>query len=122
MARPRPASSSGSTSPAAGGSCDWSAAILVAFPSRVDGVTRTIAHYQAFSKLIQGAPTTVLVDPKQPGYAELPGAPFQKTDSWIIPVVPGVLFAALAALNLLALRQQLAHQRAHRRGRTSSTA
>ena len=56
--------------------CNDTAAILARLSPPVDGSSGTIVHYPAYAHLVGGEHITVLVDPKVPGYAELPGAPF----------------------------------------------
>jgi hypothetical protein len=65
-----------------------------------------------------GMAVSVLVDPRQPDYAELPGNPYYSTGSWVAPVicaaffVPYVIFSAREAV-ITGLRQ-LAWTRARR--------
>jgi len=55
----------------------------------------------------------VLVDPQQPGYAELPGSMFENRWSWILLLLLGVLFAWLAIVEGRVLRRLLTHRREH---------
>jgi hypothetical protein len=96
--------------------CDYTAAIVVALSPPVDGARTTVAHYPDFSDLTSGERVDVLVDPKQPGYAELPGSAFKSSWEWVVLVVIAVLFAGLAVLDAVALRKLLAHRRAARGG------
>ena len=63
-------------------------------------VTRTVAHdpTRDFQRFDPGDTISVLVDPRQPDYAELPGIPVQ--DSWwfIGPLTLTVVFLGLAVL------------------------
>jgi hypothetical protein len=70
--------------------CHWTAMIPVTLSRPVDGVGTTTVHFPEQSSLRSGEQTMVLVDPKEPGYAELPGYPFRKAWGWI--------FLALIAL------------------------
>jgi hypothetical protein len=72
----------------------------VALTAPADGVSRTRAHdpskdFQAFSA---GEPITVLVDPKQPGYADLAGKPVQNSNWFIGPLLVAVVFIGLGVL------------------------
>ena len=93
--------------------CDWTAAIAVSLSPPVDGTHSTVVHYPDYSDLSAGDRVTVLVDPKQPGYAELPGSPFQSAWAWIVLAAFAVFFALLVAFEGRALLRQLAHRRAH---------
>jgi len=94
--------------------CNYTAAILVTLSPPVDGARTTVVHYPDFSDLFTGEQVTVLVDPKQPGYAELPGATFESSWVWIVLLVFSLFFAALAIPIGLALRRLLVHRREHR--------
>lgn len=52
---------------------DQSSDVQVRLEVPVDGQTVTTAHLPALTSLKPGAATQVLVDPKDPGYAEFPG-------------------------------------------------
>lgn len=73
-----------------------------------------MVHYRGYSNLYYGERVRVLVDPKQPGYAELPGSTFRDGWSWIILVIFALLSAWLAAAEGRALRRLLVHRREHR--------
>ena len=94
--------------------CNYTAAIIAKLSPPVDGSTGTIVHYPAYSRLVSGDHVTVLVDPKDPSYAELPGATFERADSWIVTAILTLLFATLAVSEGRALRPLLAHRRAVR--------
>jgi hypothetical protein len=96
--------------------CDYTAAIVVALSPPVDGARTTVAHYPGFSDLTSGERVDVLVDPKQPGYAEFPGSAFKSSWEWVVLAVIAVVFAGLAVLDAVALRKLLAHRRAARGG------
>lgn len=67
----------------------------------------TTVYFQGAPAYSPGAPVTVVVDPKDPGYAELPDAPYTSSAQWelalgigpaVILVIPfglGVRFLAL---------------------------
>lgn len=95
------------------GGCHYTSAILVTLSPAVDGVHTTVVHYPDSLHASRGEQFTVLVDPKQPDYAEFPGAPFE-TGTWILLAIIAVFFAALAVLDGLVLRHELTHRREHR--------
>jgi hypothetical protein len=101
--------------------CDYTAAILVNLSPPVDGAQTTTVHYPDFSNLENGETITVLVDPKQLDYAELPGSRFESSWLWIVLVVLAIVCAVLTGLDALALRHLLAHRRAQRAGPTPTT-
>jgi hypothetical protein len=91
--------------------CDWTSAITVVMTPPVDGESETVVHYPDFSDLEAGDRVAVLIDPRQPNYAELPGRKLISSGTWIAFVVFAALFALLALGDLLALFRQLAHRR-----------
>lgn len=94
-------------------SCYYTAAILVRLSRPVDGARTTVVHYPDFSELAANDTVVVLVDPRQPGYAELPGSRFVASWSWIVLAGVAILFAALTALYARWLRRLLTHRRHH---------
>jgi hypothetical protein len=62
--------------------------------------TRTIAHdpTRDFQRFSQGDKISVLVDPRQPGYAELPGVPVESSWWFTVPLTLTVIFLAPAVL------------------------
>ena len=62
--------------------------------------SRTVAHDPArdFQRFSQGAKISVLVDPRQPGYAELPGIPVESSWWFAVPLTLTVIFLAPAVL------------------------
>jgi hypothetical protein len=97
-------------------SCSYTAAMGIAFAGPVDGTTATTVHYRGTLALSAGESVLVLVDPHEPGYAELPGAPFKRTRDWVVMVILAVVSAAVAALEARALARGLA---ARRQGRVA---
>jgi hypothetical protein len=95
------------------GGCYYTAAILVRLSPPVNGARTTVVHYPDFSELATNETVVVLVDPKQPGYAELPGSRFVASWSWTILAGLAVLFAAVTALAARWLRRLVAHRRDH---------
>src|ERR1022692_4580322 len=63
-------------------------------------VTRTVAHdpTRDFQRFDPGEKVSVLVDPQQPDYAELPGSPVGSSSWFTGPLVLGVIFLGLIAL------------------------
>ena len=74
-------------------------------------VTRTVAHdpTQDFQRFDRGDVISVLVDPRQPAYAELPGIPVESPSWFTGPLVLAVIFLALAAL---IIAEEIRHRRA----------
>src|ERR1022692_625022 len=62
--------------------------------------TRTIAYdpTRDFQQFSQGDKISVLVDPRQPGYAELPGVPVESSWWFTVPLTLAVIFLAPAVL------------------------
>jgi hypothetical protein len=62
--------------------------------------SRTVAHDPArdFQRFSPGAKISVLVDPRQPGYAELPGIPVESSWWFAVPLTLTVIFLAPAVL------------------------
>jgi hypothetical protein len=96
------------------GGCNDTAAIVVTLQPPVHGQRTTTVHYPDSSDLASGDRVAVLVDPKQPDYAEFPGARFQASWTWILLVVFAVLFGVGAWFEARALKRMLAHRRAQR--------
>jgi hypothetical protein len=91
----------------------------VTLGSPVLGVSTTTVHYHARSYLASGERVSVLVDPRHPAYAELPGYPFTKSSDWIPAGLFALIMAALAAYDAVLLARQLSHRRRHAAGRVS---
>jgi hypothetical protein len=77
--------------------CEYTAEILARLSPPVNGTAGTYIHYPGYSKLDRGQSTTVLVDPKEPTYAEIPGARFATQSRWIMYAVLAAVFGALTA-------------------------
>ena len=92
-------------------SCHWTAAIPMTLSTVVDGTTATTAHYASYSMLSSGARVTVLVDPKQPGYAELPGSRFKSSLSWIVDLLFAAGIVGIALYHAARLRSVQSHRR-----------
>ncbi len=96
------------------GGCHYTSAIAVALDRPVAGTARTTVHYPGFSSLEGGERAQVLVDPKQPGYAEIPGSRFTSEIGWIMMILVALVEAFLAYLFARALLHVMAHRREHR--------
>ncbi len=73
----------------------YTALIGASFAPPIQGVTRTLAHYPIQAHLSDGEMIKVLVDPTDPSYAEIPGAPATNGWVWILDLALAV--ASLAA-------------------------
>jgi hypothetical protein len=91
--------------------CTYTSEILVRFSKPLHGAKGAFVFYPAYSHLSPGQQLTVLVDPKQPTYAEIPGVGFEKRGAWIAYAVLAPLFAALAWFEGRAFKRVLAHRR-----------
>jgi hypothetical protein len=91
--------------------------ITVRHPAVGDGSATVYGN--GWSSLQSGDTFTVLVDPRQPDYAEIPGAPFYTTGSWIEGLLFAVAFGCVAVFMsrraiIMALRhRRVAHGRLH---------
>jgi hypothetical protein len=65
-------------------------ALAVRLNRPVNGHDTTTVHIQGAPAYSPGAPVTVVVDPQDPGYAELPGGPYSSSADWKIPLVLGL--------------------------------
>jgi hypothetical protein len=67
--------------------------VTVRHPAIGDGTATVYGQGQTFVQ--QGGTLTVLLDPKQPGYAEIPGSPYDTTASWIKGVLITIVFGII---------------------------
>jgi hypothetical protein len=89
------------------GGCTHTADIFVALANQAAGDSRADVHYPAYSYLDQGMTVSVLVDPKERAYAELPGHPFKTAVNWVLALVFAAFFGVFDVVmvrNLLHLR------------------
>jgi hypothetical protein len=80
--------------------------VTVSLPSPVQGHATTRLHFSHTARLIVGQPVTVLVDPRNPGYAEQPG---QGTSGSQWKVLTGVAIGTgvlAVAVGVVAVRQR----------------
>jgi hypothetical protein len=78
-------------------STTYTAEVLVRLADPVGGQARTTVHVPRYETDGPGDTLTVLVDPSDPGYAELPGSPSTPA------VLPAIFLAVGAALTVAAL-------------------
>jgi hypothetical protein len=96
------------------GGCSYTATITVQLSHPIGGLSVTTAHYPASTDLVSGEPVTVLVDPKQPSYAELPGHAYTTAIQWILGFALAAFLALLAYFDWRSLSRALAKRRAAR--------
>lgn len=72
----------------------YTADLDMSFEPALGGQTITVVHYPGQVHALPGSRFQILVDPADPGYAELPGAPATKSYMWIVLLA----FAALLGL------------------------
>lgn len=77
----------------------WTAEVLVRLTAPVDGKTQTTVHVPNRESDGPGTTLTVLVDPRDPGYAELPGSPSTPV---ILPVIFLIVGSALIVIGIVA--------------------
>jgi len=65
-------------------------ALAVRLSGPVNGHDTTTVHIQGAPTYSPGARVTVVVDPQDPGYAELPGAPYTSDGQWEAPLGIGL--------------------------------
>ena len=70
---------------------NYTATVTVQLQPPVNGTTSSIVHVPHQDNSSPGDTITVLVDPSQPGYSELPGAPSVTGQDWIVPLVIAVV-------------------------------
>jgi hypothetical protein len=70
--------------------------VTVQHPSVGDG--SATVYSQGDTSITQGSTFTVLVDPRQPSYAEIPGSPYDTTTGWIVSLLFTIVFGILAGL------------------------
>jgi hypothetical protein len=93
----------------------------VALAAPAGPATRTVAHDPSrdFRRFDQGDTISVLIDPRQPDYAELPGIPVESSSWFIVPLTLAVIFLATT---VLITTEEIRHRRlrsAGTRGRSA---
>ena len=94
--------------------CLSSANVRVALTSPKDGVGTTTVHESGASDLRAGDRISVLLDPRQPDYAELPGRPYRGPDGWLAVAFIAAFFLVLACLEGRSLARVLTLRSRHR--------
>jgi hypothetical protein len=91
-------------------------ALVVRLSRPVNGHDTTTVHIQGAPAYPPGASVTVDVDPQDPGYAELPGAPYStSTQFWIaLAIGLGAILIFPFGIGLAAWRQLRRHRRVRR--------
>lgn len=84
------------TAPAKSGAQD-TATLTVTVTSPASGSHRAVAYDPAGTSVKPGSAITVLLDPKQPAYAELPGHPYAPGGQWAQGLLAMAVIGALAA-------------------------
>jgi hypothetical protein len=92
-------------------------ALAVRLTRPVNGHDTTTAHIQGAPAYSPGAPVTVVVDPQDPGYAELPGDPYTSDQQWLLFL--GIALAAILTIPFIAGSEVLRQLRRRRRLRES---
>jgi hypothetical protein len=87
-------------------SCSYTSAIAVTVSPPVDGVGATVAHYNGSAPVFAGERLQVLVDPKLPTYAELPGSPFKGAHTWVGSILIALFCAVIATFWIREIRVQ----------------
>ena len=73
-----------------------SATVTVRLKQPVNGTATSVVHVPAHDSSAPGDTIAVVVDPRQPGYSELPGQPGTTTWKWIGSLCFSVFFLAVA--------------------------
>jgi hypothetical protein len=89
--------------------------LTVRLSEPVNGHDTTTVHIHGAPAYSPGAPVTVVVDPQDPGYAELPGAPYTSNGPWVVLLVIGLgdILAFLFAMGIPGLRRLRSRRRVH---------
>jgi hypothetical protein len=97
----------------AGTAHDPTSTLAVRLRGPVNGHDTTTVHIPGTPTYSPGAPVTVVVDPQDPGYAELPGAPYNSSAQWKIPLGIGLadILVFLFGMGVAILRQSHSRRR-----------
>lgn len=95
---------------------DPTSTVAVRLSEPVNGHATTTVHIHGAPTYSPGAPVTVDVDPQDPGYAELPGAPYTSTAQWAVFLGIGLgdILVISFAIGVPALRQLRSRRRLRR--------
>lgn len=95
---------------AKGGGGYYTATAILALDPPIKGHSTTMAHFAGRLDINPGLGIAALVDPNDPGYAELPGHPFKTTQNWVVFMVITLLFAGWFAYVARTWRRMEARQ------------
>jgi hypothetical protein len=89
---------------------------VVRLSGPVSGHDTTTVHIQGAPAYSPGAPVTVVVDPQDPGYAELPGAPYASSGKWelLLGIGVGDILVMPFGMGVAALRRLRSQRRLRR--------
>jgi hypothetical protein len=89
--------------------------VTIQHPTVGDG--SATVYSQGDTSVTQGSTFTVLVDPRQPSYAEIPGSPYGTTTGWVMSLLFAVVFGIVAGLiSRHAILMILRHRRVSKPG------
>ncbi|HXL94849.1 MAG TPA: DUF3592 domain-containing protein [Streptosporangiaceae bacterium] len=80
------------------GSVSYTSDITVTVQHPIVGNGSATVYSQGGTSVTQGSTLTVLVDPRQPSYAEIPGSPYDTTSGWIVSLLFTIVFGIVAGL------------------------
>jgi hypothetical protein len=83
----------------------------VSLVSPAGGLATTTVRYPGQSSYLTGQSISVLIDPHQPTYAELPGSPDTSSHTWIWCTVAAIVTGLLTVLFAYAYIQLHRHRR-----------
>ena len=89
----------------------YTADLTATFTPPVQGQTITVVRFPGRFNAYPGQTQQILIDPKNAGYAEIPGSPSTQSWTWIVLVVFAVLFGVLDALLIRSFLKLRRHQR-----------
>jgi hypothetical protein len=92
-------------------SCSYTSDISASLAPPVAGRSVTDVHYPYESNLAEGERFSLLVDPRDPGYAEVPGSEYTSSIKWVLLAVFAVFLFALSAQWARSLWRMTQHRR-----------
>jgi hypothetical protein len=92
-------------------SCSYTSDISTSLAPPVAGTSVTDVHYPYESNLAAGQRFSLLVDPRDPGYAEVPGSEFTSSIKWVLLALFAVFLFALSAQWARSLWRMTQHRR-----------
>jgi hypothetical protein len=89
--------------------------VTIQHPTVGDG--SATVYIQGDTSITQGSTFTVLIDPRQPSYAEIPGSPYDTTTGWVLSLLFTIVFGiAVALISRQAVLMLLRHRRVSKTG------